>query len=276
MKVARADEVVICKPDAPLAELAGTLAELRRLGIRARVVSRSFSVLGRKLRLQFDEIDGIPVIDYPLRPFRGLRAAVKRGVDVVGAGLILLLGLPLWAAIAAGILITGGRPVIFAQERVGTGGRTFLMLKFRTMRNGGGAGGDAPDGTGNVMRGPMFKAPGDARVTWLGKWLRRFSLDEIPQVVNVLAGQMSLVGPRPPLPAEVAEYEPWHHGRLEGRVGMTGMWQIFGRDLLDFDQVALMDIYYLSQGALFLDYRILLRTAGVVLAGRPDPRERAG
>ncbi len=276
IKAARADEVIICKPDAPLAELAGTLATLKRLGIRSRVVSRSFSVLREKLGLQFDEIDGIPIIDYALRPFHGGRAAVKRAVDIVGAGLILILGLPLWLAIAAGVLVTSGRPLIFTQERVGSGGRTFPMFKFRTMRNGGGANGDAPGGSGNVMRGPMFKSPGDARVTWLGKWLRRFSLDEVPQMVNVLVGHMSLVGPRPPLPDEVAEYESWHRERLSGRVGITGMWQIFGRDLLEFDQVALMDIYYLSQGSLFLDYRILLRTAGVVLAGRPDPRERAG
>jgi exopolysaccharide biosynthesis polyprenyl glycosylphosphotransferase len=273
LRVSRADEVIVCKPEAPIEELAMLLADLKRLGVRSRVVSHEFEVLRTKLGLPFDEVGGIPVIDFPLRPFRGWRAGLKRTVDIGGASLVLLLGLPVWVLIGLAVLVTSGRPIFFLQERVGRDGRPFRMFKFRTMRSDGG--GSAVEGrpAGNVMRGPMLKIPGDRRVTWIGRWLRRFSIDEMPQILNVLRGEMSLVGPRPPIPAEVRCYKPWHRLRLEGRMGMTGLWQIFGRDLLDFDHVVAMDIYYLSQGSLFLDYRIMLKTAAVVLSGRPDPRE---
>ena len=194
-----------------------------------------------------------------------LTRPVKRAIDVAGAVLGLVLLSPFFALGALLILVIDGRPVLFRQERVGQHGRLFTLLKFRTM---------VPDaearladlGTRNEIRGPGFKITEDPRLTRTGRFLRRSSLDELPQLWNVLKGEMSLVGPRPPLPDEVADYEGWHRRRLEVRPGITGLWQITARREGEFDRWVELDVAYIDNWSLALDVRILLRTIPVVLA----------
>ncbi len=195
------------------------------------------------------------------------QAAAKRALDVIGAALGLLLSMPLWAGIAVAIRITSGRPVFFRQARVGRQGRTFTLLKFRTMVCG------AEEmlthlRDRNEADGPLFKMREDPRVTRIGGWLRRWSLDELPQLVNVLSGEMSLVGPRPPLAEEVRRYEDWQNGRLEVAPGITGLWQIGGRVDLLFDEAVRRDIFYIENWSLSYDLYILAKTVPALLSRR--------
>jgi len=196
---------------------------------------------------------------------RPIQRSAKRLVDVFGAVLGLILLGPLFALVALMILLVDGRPVIFRQERVGACGRRFSVSKFRTM---------APDaearqadlGPSNEVRGPGFKMTEDPRFTRTGRFLRRSSLDELPQLWNVLKGDMSLVGPRPPLPSEVARYSLWHRRRLMVKPGITGLWQITARRDDDFDRWVQLDLDYIDRWSLWLDVRILVRTVFVVFA----------
>ncbi len=157
--------------------------------------------------------------------------------------------------------------MLFRQERVGRGGTRFYLLKFRSMRQ------DADRIVQELLAyneatGPLFKMRNDPRLTRVGRVLRRWSLDEWPQLWNVLKGEMSLVGPRPPLPREVEQYEPWHYRRLEVSPGITGLWQVSGRSELSFDEMVMLDLYYIENWSLGLDLRILLRTIPAVFRGR--------
>jgi len=196
---------------------------------------------------------------------QALTRPVKRAIDVAGAMLGLVLLSPVFGLVALATLVVEGRPVLFRQERVGLRGRRFTLLKFRTM---------VPDaearladlGTRNEIHGPGFKITEDPRLTRTGRFLRRSSLDELPQLWNVLTGEMSLVGPRPPLPDEVADYQGWHRRRLEVRPGITGLWQITARREGEFDRWVELDVAYIDNWSLGLDIRILLRTIPVVVA----------
>jgi exopolysaccharide biosynthesis polyprenyl glycosylphosphotransferase len=195
------------------------------------------------------------------------RRRLKRAADIVVAGVGLLLLAPLLAALALLIKLDSAGPALFRQQRVGRGGRAFRLLKIRSMI-------DRADflqatlGSRNEACGPIFKMREDPRMTRLGRVLRRTSLDEIPQLYNVLVGDMSLVGPRPPTPSEVKRYEPWHYRRLEVVPGLTGLAQVSGRSDLSFDEVVRLDSYYIDHWSLKLDAMILLRTIPRVLARR--------
>jgi len=187
-------------------------------------------------------------------------------VDIVGACVGLLLGVPLMALIALAIRLDSPGPVIFSQTRVGAGGKLFEIYKFRSMREG------AEEELEqlrelNEADGPIFKIRDDPRLTRMGRFLRCTSLDELPQLWNLLRGEISLVGPRPPTPGEVEGYQEWHKKRLEGRPGITGLWQVSGRSLLSFDEMVLLDIYYIENWSLWLDFKILMRTIPKVLSG---------
>jgi len=193
--------------------------------------------------------------------------AVKRAIDLLGAGAGLLLLSPTLALIAVAIKLddpTG--PVLFAQERSGLGGRCFTMWKFRSM---------VPEAediqsdllADNEMSGPVFKMKLDPRVTRVGSWLRRWSLDELPQLWNVLRGDMSLVGPRPPLPSEVARYQRWQLRRLTVPPGITCIWQVSGRNTIDFDTWMRLDLEYIDSWSLRLDIHLLLKTIPAVISG---------
>jgi exopolysaccharide biosynthesis polyprenyl glycosylphosphotransferase len=194
------------------------------------------------------------------------KLGVKRAIDAVGSGVLLLLAAPIIGAAAVAIKLTSPGPVFFRQNRCGLYGRRFEMLKLRTMVL------DAEDRQTtlldlNEMDGPVFKIKNDPRVTKVGAILRRFSIDELPQLWNVLRGDMSLVGPRPPIPLEVARYQTFERRRLSVRPGITCLWQVNGRNAIDFADWVKLDVEYIDTWSLKNDFKILLRTIPVVLNG---------
>ena len=194
------------------------------------------------------------------------RLWVKRAIDAVGASLGLLLSAPLLALAAVAIRLDSPGPVFFVQTRCGQGGRMFRMWKLRSMSVDAESRRDALAHR-NDLRGPVFKMRDDPRVTRVGRWLRRSSIDEIPQFWNVLRGEMSLVGPRPPLPREVLLYGPREWRRLDVKPGLTCIWQVSGRNDIDFDEWVAMDLHYIENWSLFTDLALLLRTLRAVLSG---------
>ncbi len=211
-----------------------------------------------------EEFSGVPIYSIVSGPDRVIAMVAKRAVDVAGAVLGLIVTSPLALGIAIAIRRDSPGPVFFKQRRIGLHGRTFEVIKFRTMVDG------AEEQLGdllarNEIRGHAFKMTDDPRITKVGRWLRRTSLDELPQLWNVLAGAMSLVGPRPPLPSEVAGYDIWHRRRLSMKPGVTGLWQIGGRHEVDFDRWVQTDLEYIDRWSLWLDLKIMARTIPAVL-----------
>jgi len=209
----------------------------------------------------------MPLLSFATTPTSQLQLMAKRVLDIALASLLLLLGLPVVTMIALAIKVTSGGSVLFRQTRCGLNGRFFTLYKFRTMVE------DAEERRRellhlNEMQGPVFKLKSDPRVTLLGRFLRRFSLDEFPQFWNVLRGDMSLVGPRPPIPEEVAQYKRWQRRRLAMKPGLTCLWQISGRNNIDFDRWMQLDLEYIDSWSPMLDLKILLKTIPVVLTGK--------
>jgi exopolysaccharide biosynthesis polyprenyl glycosylphosphotransferase len=192
---------------------------------------------------------------------------VKRVVDIFAALGALILGAPIWLLISLAIVLDSPGPVIFRQTRLGERERPFTFFKFRTMVRGAESQKETLlEGNGADRR--LFKMKDDPRVTRVGRWLRKHSMDEIPQFINVLRGDMSIVGPRPAIPSEVEGYLPWHRHRLDVPAGITGMWQVSGRSDLSFDEAALLDIWYAENWSFLLDLEIMVKTVGVMLLGR--------
>ena len=214
-----------------------------------------------------EEFDGFLVQSVVHDGQRELERALKRVLDFTGAALALVVLSPLLVGIAIAIRARDGAPFIFHQTRVGRHGRPFTIYKFRTMVT------DAEERYAEVAhlsdtRGAAFKMENDPRVTPIGRTLRKWTLDELPQLFNVLKGDMSLVGPRPAPPREVDAYDIWHRRRLSVRPGMTGLWQVEARFDEHFDDRAELDLRYIDQWSLRLDLRILLRTVPAVLSPR--------
>ena len=210
-----------------------------------------------------------PLVELTTPRLRAGQLAIKRVVDIVGGTLGLVLLSPLLAAVAMIVRLDSPGPVLFRQQRVGRGGRLFKIIKFRTMSAG------AEDHRDELLDQSiypdrrLFKLVRDPRVTRLGKWLRRSSLDELPQLFNVLKGEMSLVGPRPPIPSEVELYEAHHYARFDVKPGITGPWQVAGRNqITDFEQVVALETHYIREWSLLGDVGILLKTVAVVLRMR--------
>jgi lipopolysaccharide/colanic/teichoic acid biosynthesis glycosyltransferase len=191
----------------------------------------------------------------------------KRGFDVAFAVLLLVLSLPAWLAAAAAIRLTSPGPLLFRQVRCGKDGRQFVCFKFRTMVKDADRYAEAVRCL-NEMSGPVFKCRNDPRITPVGRWLRRASIDELPQLINVIRGDMSIVGPRPPLPREVAQYTPHQGLRLAVKPGLTCLWQISGRNLIDFDDWVALDIEYVVHRSVLVDLGIIMRTIPAVLSCR--------
>jgi exopolysaccharide biosynthesis polyprenyl glycosylphosphotransferase len=208
-----------------------------------------------------------PFLTFDWVPTRPGALAVKYAFDVIVAAAVLLSLSPMLLAVALAIRLTMGAPVIFSQERVGLHGRRFRLYKFRTMVKDAEAQRAQLLGQ-NEMSGPVFKLTDDPRVTRLGRFLRKWSLDEFPQFLNVLLGQMSLVGPRPLPVAEQQEIQGWYRRRLSIKPGITGLWQVSGRSDVDFDDWMKLDLRYVEQWSLRLDLELLLRTVPAVLARR--------
>ena len=190
----------------------------------------------------------------------------KRAIDVVGAGFGLIALLPVLAACALGVKLTSPGPVFFRQERVGMGERRFQCLKFRTMRVGAHAQQDLLRSSSS-QDGPAFKMASDPRITRIGRLLRKFSLDELPQLINVLVGDMSLVGPRPPIPTEVDRYLWWQRRRVSVKPGLTCLWQVYGRNRVSFKRWVEMDLFYIDNWSLWLDLKLIAHTFRAVLRG---------
>jgi len=211
-----------------------------------------------------------------LSPNYGVRRLVKRVLDVLGATVGLVLCAPLLVVVALAVKLDSRGPVLYRQQRVGENGQPFTMLKFRTMQ----AGADTRLHQAHVARlitenlpsaageGSSLKLAGDPRITRVGAILRKTSLDELPQLLNVLTGEMSLVGPRPPLAYEVALYQDWHKRRLAAPPGMTGLWQVRGRNRVNFDEMVRMDLHYIDQQSVWLDLQLLIQTPLAVVTGR--------
>jgi exopolysaccharide biosynthesis polyprenyl glycosylphosphotransferase len=224
-----------------------------------------FQVVTR--RMTIETIGGVPILHvHQIRLERG-KAILKRSVDLVAATAMLLVFSPLWLFAAVAVRVDSTGPILFRQQRVGRDGRLFTMLKLRTMVA------DAEDRLAEVEHlnetdGHFFKISADPRVTRVGWLLRRWSVDELPQLVNVLRGDMSMVGPRPPLPDEVAAYDPWQLRRLRVRPGLTGVWQVSGRSDVPFDEAVRLDLFYIENWSLSYDLYLLGRTVMAVLSRR--------
>jgi exopolysaccharide biosynthesis polyprenyl glycosylphosphotransferase len=216
-------------------------------------------------RLHVKPVDGLPLLRLTAPSFSGVARVVKGGFDRLSAVLLILLLLPVLLAVAVAVKLDGG-PVFFRQTRVGQGGRVFGMIKFRSMVVDAEKLRTELDAL-NEGAGPLFKMRHDPRVTPVGRWLRRYSMDELPQLFNVLVGSMSLVGPRPPLPDEVLTYSREAHRRLLVRPGLTGLWQVNGRSNLSWEEAIRLDLRYVENWSLAMDALILWKTLGAVLKG---------
>jgi len=256
------DSVIITLPWMYHRKILCIVRECERRNVSAQIVPDLFQL--SLSRVDVDEVGGIPLIGVREVGFSRTALVVKRAIDIVGSLVFLVVGWPILALIALAIRIDSPGPVVFRQTRVGKAGRTFEMYKFRSMRQGAEEELDELRDL-NEAQGPIFKMRNDPRVTRVGWFLRRSSLDELPQLFNVLRGDMSLVGPRPPIPAEVENYLPWHKKRLEVYPGLTGLWQVSGRSLLSFDEQVLLDVYYIENWSVWLDIRILLSTIPQIL-----------
>ncbi|HDN80162.1 MAG: undecaprenyl-phosphate glucose phosphotransferase [Chloroflexi bacterium] len=258
------DEVIITLPWMYHRKILSIMAQCERQRVKAKIVPDLFQM--SLSHMTVDDLSGVPLISVREIYFRRGERLIKRAMDIVGAIVGLVLLAPLMLLIALAIKLDSPGPVLFKQVRVGKGGKEFVMYKFRSMKEGAEEEQERLKEL-NEVEGPIFKLKDDPRCTRVGRILRRLSLDELPQLYNVLRGEMSLVGPRPPLPSEVAQYKEWHKKRLEVSPGMTGLWQVSGRSQLPFDEMVLLDLYYIENWSPMMDIMILLRTIPKVILG---------
>ncbi len=261
------DEVAIClfTEDWGLIELIATTCESEGKLVRLPVPMPRLSIATAHV----EDLEGTPVLSLLSGPNAALALVGKRMIDVSAAMVGMILLAPLLGVIALTIALREGRPIFYRQERVGLNGRRFRLVKFRSMVTNADGMLDALQSQ-NEINGHAFKMTADPRITRIGQFLRRSSLDELPQLWNVLVGEMSLVGPRPPLPREVAAYDIWHRRRLSMKPGITGLWQVEGRNLAEFDRWVQKDLEYIDRWSPWLDIQILLRTIPAVI--RADGR----
>ncbi|HXI14182.1 MAG TPA: sugar transferase [Thermoanaerobaculia bacterium] len=259
------DEIVFAVTRRKLDQLTSVFKYCEELGIRARVAMNFFQ--NRVARVELEELEGVPFLTFTTTPSNEAQLAFKRIFDVAISLMLLVLSAPVLLFAALAIKLTSPGSVVFKQDRLGLNGRLFTLYKFRTMIEDAQAR-FAEVSHLNEMDGPVFKSRMDPRVTGVGRLLRKFSFDEIPQLWNVLKGDMSLVGPRPPIPEEVGSYQRWHRRRLSMKPGLTCLWQISGRNDIDFDRWMKLDLQYIDNWSPGLDMKILLRTIPAVLLGR--------
>jgi exopolysaccharide biosynthesis polyprenyl glycosylphosphotransferase len=258
------DEVVFASLESGLGTYEHALKACDLRGVDVLVTMRDLVVGSGKVELASVTGFDLPMIGMSRVPTSQGSLAAKRVLDVVVATLAIIVFAPVLLATAIAIRLESRGPVLFKQVRSGRNGRKFVMYKFRSMCT------DAEKRLAelqhlNEMDGPVFKIKHDPRITRVGRFIRKTSIDELPQLFNVLFGDMSLVGPRPPLPTEVAQYEAWQRRRLSVRPGITGMWQVSGRNAIDFSKWMELDLEYIDRWSLWLDVQILFRTVPAVL-----------
>ena len=258
------DEVIITLPWMYHRKIVSIVAQCEREQVRVRIVPDIFQMT--LSHLDVEDLGGIPMIGVRDISISGSRQFIKRAMDVVISVLALIVLAPLFFLLSVIIRLDSPGPAIFRQIRVGKGEQLFSCFKFRSMR----VGAEEEKETlldKNEVTGPVFKMRDDPRITPVGRFIRRTSLDELPQLFNVLMGHMSMVGPRPAIPSEVQRYQPWHKRRLEVAPGITGLWQVSGRSELTFDEMVLLDLYYIENWSPLHDLQIMLRTVPKVLLG---------
>jgi exopolysaccharide biosynthesis polyprenyl glycosylphosphotransferase len=251
--------------DAQRVEMQEGIRVLERFGIPFALPAAGFRFARARPENERAVSDGY--IHYLSIRHRPVQLAVKRLFDIVASALALALLSPLMLAVAVLVKVTSRGPILFKQQRVGQHGQQFHMLKFRSMIA------DAEKLKAKLMAhneqtGPVFKMARDPRITGVGRFIRKFSIDELPQLINVLRGEMSIVGPRPPVPAEVARYEAWQRRRLSVRPGLTCVWQVSGRNEVSFEEWMYLDMQYIDHWTLAHDFELILKTVPVVLTGR--------
>jgi exopolysaccharide biosynthesis polyprenyl glycosylphosphotransferase len=263
LRDSRAETVVVCGQPSEI-QLEDVARAALAAGCQLLALPRGVDIPGVEPGIMWRR--GQPLVTLTAPTLKGWQLVVKRAVDLVGATVGLVVAAPLMAIVAVAVKLDSLGPVFFRQERVGWGGKRFKLAKFRTMVQDAEARRDALLGQSIYPDPRLFKMPADPRVTHLGRWLRRTSLDEVPQLWNVLKGEMSLVGPRPPLPSEVALYEAHHYARFDVKPGMTGPWQVSGRnEIRDFEKVVELETAYIRNWSLYVDLVLLARTMPVVI-----------
>ena len=259
------DEVIFVVPRSRLDHIEDAIATCETEGIKATVAVDLFDF--KIAKAHQTDIDGIPFLTFETTFAKEWQLFVKRVIDIIISSALMIILSPLYLVVATLIKLTSPGSVLFVQRRIGLNGRRFVLFKFRTMYKGANVRLSELQNR-NEMKGPIFKIKNDPRITPIGKFLRKFSIDELPQLFNVFMGCMSLVGPRPPLSKEVSQYKPWQRRRLSMRPGLTCLWQIGGRNKVSFDEWMKLDLQYLDNWSLWLDFKILVKTIPAVLFGR--------
>jgi exopolysaccharide biosynthesis polyprenyl glycosylphosphotransferase len=258
------DEVIFAVDSRRLSELEEMFLLCDEEGVKTRIALDFFPHVNSEVYL--DRLGSAPLLTFSSTPQDEIRLLVKRLTDILLAGLALIILTPVMLAVALVIRLTSPGPAIFRQVRCGLNGRTFVFYKFRSMQE------NAHEMRESLkhlsQRDLAMKIPNDPRLTGVGKWLRKFSVDEWPQLWNVVKGDMSLVGPRPAVPEEVEQYQRWQRRRLRMRPGLTCLWAVCGRDAVDFETWMKLDMQYIDSWSLALDWKIILRTIPQVLSGR--------
>lgn len=264
LKTQVVDEIIFAAGTRQMAEFEEALLVCDEEGVRTRLQLDFFPHL--HARVDLERLEGEAMLTFAGAPHDDFGLMVKRATDLVLAGAALLVLSPLLAVIAALIRLTSPGPAIFRQQRCGLNGRKFTLYKFRTMVA------DAEARKAELqhlnVKTTAFKIPNDPRLTTIGRWLRKFSLDELPQLWNIVRGEMAIVGPRPPVPEEVERYERWQRRRLRMRPGLTCLWTLAGRDALSFGEWMRLDLEYIDRWSLALDWSIIVRTVPHVLLGK--------
>ncbi|HMJ09170.1 MAG TPA: sugar transferase [Pyrinomonadaceae bacterium] len=270
-------EVIITDDSLPSERLFESMMQVgRNQKVEFRFAPSLFNLLPQKTSV--DQIGVLPMVRLFREPLSEVQRFTKRAADIVLSGIALIVLSPVWLILTIIIKRDSPGPALFRQERVGMDGRIFLCYKFRTMRTDSdealhreayqqNIGGDEYANAGDDAKPVFGKVRNDPRITRAGRWLRRSSLDEMPQFLNVLKGDMSMVGPRPPIPYEVEEYDIWHRKRLDMKPGITGLWQVSGRNRLPFDEMVRIDLYYIENWSFWFDVKIMLLTLPAVLRG---------
>jgi len=256
------DEVIFAISQEELKNMADLFLSCEERGITARLAINFFPHVIAKTHLE--ELDGLPLLTFTTTPKNELLLLLRRIFDFVGSIILILILSPVFLLITLAIGLDSRGPAIYRQVRCGLNGRRFTFYKFRSMVQGAETRKDDLLAH-NLMDGPVFKMKNDPRVTRVGRFLRKTSLDELPQLFNVLRGDMSFVGPRPPIPEEVEKYEGWQRRRLSMKPGITGLWQVSGRNQIDFQQWMKLDLEYIDNWSMWLDFKILIKTILVVL-----------